>query len=120
MIATAMVQEIQRLLDSGTLSQRRIAKLTRVSRATVGAIAAGKRPDYAERRRERELEYERCDGPPGRCAGCGGMVYLPCRLCRVRKIKEQEQAVLRAGRQQVRRQAWQRVADALRQQAESV
>jgi len=30
-------------------------------------------------------------GPPVRCPGCGGRVYPPCRLCRMRRIKEEEQ-----------------------------
>src|SRR5262245_52659293 len=88
MIAVEMVLEIRRLLATGNLSQRRIARLTGISRATIGSIASGKRPDYEPRPRDEELD--RPIGPPVRCPNCGGRVYLPCRLCRVRAIKRRE------------------------------
>ncbi len=82
MLAAKTVAEIQRLLDGKTLSQRRIAALLGVSRGSVAAIASGKR---------RAVLAEECDdvppehsGPPARCAGCGGLVYMPCLLCRLR------------------------------------
>jgi DNA-binding XRE family transcriptional regulator len=86
MIAPSVVHEIKRLLAEGKYSQRRIARITGVSRGTVGAIASGKRPDYETRARDPELELEQPTGPPRRCPGCGGLVYLPCRLCHVRKL----------------------------------
>jgi DNA-binding XRE family transcriptional regulator len=101
MLALGKVKEVERLLAAGTLSQRQIAKAIGVSRATVSAIARGTRPDYESRLRVR---VEEC-GPPGpieRCPTCGGRVYMPCRLCRVRKLKAQEQATLRAMRRQSR------------------
>jgi hypothetical protein len=42
MIALVKVKEVERMLVEGKLSHRKIAKATGVSRATVGAIAAGK------------------------------------------------------------------------------
>lgn len=84
MIAPSVVDEIRRLLAEGKYSQRRIARIAGVSRGTVGAIASGKRRDYATR--ARDLEPEGPTGPPRRCPGCGGLVYLPCRLCHVRKL----------------------------------
>jgi hypothetical protein len=85
MIAPSLVHQVKRLLAEGKYSQRKIARITGVSRGTVGAIASGKRPDYEAMARERETELEQPTGPPERCPGCGGLVYMPCRLCRVRK-----------------------------------
>ena len=31
-------------------------------------------------------------GPPRRCPNCGGLVYVPCRLCRVRKTLAEKPA----------------------------
>ncbi len=86
MIAPSVVNQIKRLLAEGKYSQRKIARMTGVSRGTVGGIASGKRPDYEAMVRERQSEFDEPTGPPQRCAGCGGMVHMPCRLCRVRKL----------------------------------
>ena len=86
MIAPKTVAEIRRMLTEGTLSQRKIAGLTGVSRGTVGAIASGKRPDYETVRPPQDDEWEEPAGPPERCPGCGGTVYMPCRLCHTRKM----------------------------------
>ena len=84
MIAPCVVHEIRRLLDEGKLSQRKIARTLRVSRGTVGAIASGKRLDYEALWAARNNGVNANAGPPARCPDCGGMVYLPCRLCRTR------------------------------------
>lgn len=86
MIAPSVVHEVERLLAEGKLSQRKIARITGVSRGTVGAIASGKRREYEARAKDPELELEEPTGPPQRCSGCGGLVYLPCRLCHVRRL----------------------------------
>lgn len=83
MIAPVMVQEVKRLLAEGNLSARKIARTVGVSRGTVAAIAHGTRPDYEALRRDREPEEEPL-GPLARCPGCGGLVHVPCRLCRTR------------------------------------
>ena len=88
MIAAQVVDEIRRLLAEGHYSQRQIARLMNVNRGTVGAIAAGRRPDYQSLRQNRREEPPQPVGPPQRCPGCGGMVYLPCRLCRARAAKD--------------------------------
>jgi transcriptional regulator with XRE-family HTH domain len=81
MITTTRVAEVRRLLAEEKLSQRKIAKLLGMSRGTVNTIAAGKWRD-----RERCDEVMDVMGPPERCPSCGGMVYMPCRLCEVRKV----------------------------------
>lgn len=101
MIAVDKVIEIRRLLALGQLSQRNIATLTGTSRGTVGAIAAGTRPEY-ESRRARPDEYAEPVGPPVRCPGCGGKVYLPCRLCYLRQRQEQAWQARRLRRQRAR------------------
>jgi transcriptional regulator with XRE-family HTH domain len=87
MIASVLVAEVQRLLAEGKLSQRAIARHAQISRGTVGAIASGRRPDYEILTTDSE---EESIGPPQRCPGCGGLVYMPCRLCRVRGKRAQE------------------------------
>ena len=84
MIAPAIVIEVRRLLAETKLSQRKIARVAGVSRGTVGTIASGRRPDYESLPRD-EDEIDEPAGPPARCGGCGGMVYMPCRLCRVQQ-----------------------------------
>ncbi len=87
MLAPGTVLEIRRLLASGHHSQRQVARITGVSRGTVGAIALGRRPDYPP---EPEDNEPNTNVPPVRCPGCGGWVYAPCRLCRVRAAKVQQ------------------------------
>lgn len=98
MIAVSKVDEIRQLLAEGRLSQRQIAKATGISRATVGAIAAGKRPDYSLRQRPRDALEDEPLGPLARCGGCGGLVHMPCRLCRIRALKEAERRLARLRR----------------------
>lgn len=86
MIAPAVVERIKQLLAEGRLSQRKIANLTGVSRATIGAIASGRRPDYPRPGGD-DFGFCQPDAPIGRCPGCGGMVSLPCLLCHVRGQK---------------------------------
>lgn len=113
MIGMAKVKEAERLLAVGNLSQRRIAAMVGVSRATVASIASGTRPDYEARLLAR-LEDNQPLGPLARCGGCGGMVYMPCRLCHVRAIKALEQEVLRARRRDARERALRRLLLAVR------
>ena len=82
MIAPKIIAEIRRLLAEKMHAQREIAQLTGVSRGTVRAISRGRRTD---RVRLGEEELERPAGPPRRCPGCGGKVYMPCLLCRARE-----------------------------------
>jgi len=85
MIAPRIVKEIRRLLNERRLSQRKIAELIGVSRGTVGAVASGKRPDRLQPRRAADYDESlKPSGPPRRCPSCGGMVYMPCRVCQTR------------------------------------
>jgi predicted XRE-type DNA-binding protein len=97
MIPATVIAQIQDLLAEGKLSQRKIARIVSVSRATVGLVAAGKRLPIAPRLSELEAGLVP-SGPPVRCRGCGGLVYWPCRLCGVRAwIKRRKQHGSRAG-----------------------
>ncbi|MBX7075564.1 MAG: helix-turn-helix domain-containing protein [Pirellulales bacterium] len=86
MLTPQQVIEIQALLHAGELPMREIARRSGVSRGTVQAIADGRRQAAPQWPRN---DYMRPDDdvPPRRCAGCGGMVHPPCRLCRVRRLK---------------------------------
>jgi hypothetical protein len=88
MITPATVAEIRRLLVEEGLSQRHVAQRTGVSRGTVHAIAAGKRPDYELRGRNFDADFSPPNGPLRRCPECGGMVHVPCLLCRVREMTQ--------------------------------
>ncbi len=98
MIPPSVVNQIKRLLAEGNHSQRKIARMMGVSRGTVNAIARGKRRDYERSPSERETELEEPTGPPERCPGCGGLVYMPCRLCRVRKLVAERRVARRPPR----------------------
>ena len=85
MIASHLVEQVQQLLIEGKLSHRKIARLTGVSRGTIGAIALGKRRLRPRTMPLWEEEPLVPEGPPQRCPQCGAMVYMPCRLCRTHK-----------------------------------
>ncbi len=85
MIEPQLVEQVERLLVEGKLSYRKIARFTGVSRGTIGAIASGRRCIQPRRICFLEEEPMVPDVPPQRCPDCGGMVYIPCRLCRTRK-----------------------------------
>lgn len=112
MLAIGKVKEVERLLAEGRLSQRKIARAVGVSRGVVSIIASGKRPDYEARRLRNRVDQEPL-GPIERCPGCGGRVYTPCRLCRVRSLHEIEQARLKELRRRARQQALRRLLVAL-------
>lgn len=78
-----LVLEAEKLLLGGT-SQRKVARLLKISRSSVANIAHGKRPRV---RSEDVNELFNTSKPPVRCRGCGGMVYIPCWLCEVRRLK---------------------------------
>jgi transcriptional regulator with XRE-family HTH domain len=117
MLPEAKVREAERLLATGELSQRKIARAIGISRATISAIAAGRRPDYEARRQARLAELEPL-GPLMRCPGCGGLGYSPCRLCRARKVQDQEREARRLLRRKARERALLRLLLAVKRAAE--
>lgn len=87
MIASTVIDEVRRLLNERKLSQRMIARRVGVSRGTVNAIWLGKRPERASPQADEEApQFDAA--PPQRCPGCGGMVQMPCLLCRIRELRE--------------------------------
>jgi len=115
MIPPLKVAQVKELLAQGDLSHRKIARLTGVSRATIGAIANGKRPDYKPRSRNDKPDYLPI-GPAARCPRCGNNVYQPCLECYVRDIKEAEEAVARAYRKRYRELRLRRLLARLRRE----
>ena len=95
--------EAKRLLASKNFSQRKIAAVVGISRATVNAIARGKR----DRRELGETGQDTLapSGPLVRCPGCGGKVQLPCLTCRAERRRQLDELVLRELRRQARRTA---------------
>jgi helix-turn-helix protein len=83
MLTTALVQEIDRLLCDGKLSQRQIAARLGVSRGTISAIANGRRSLFG-RETPKTTSPLVPSTPPTRCPHCGYRVYLPCQVCRIR------------------------------------
>ncbi len=90
MLPLALVQEIQRYLDEGKLSQRKIAHKLNVSRGTVGAIASGRRGIYGREPSSQQPTLCCLELPPERCLGCGSKVYKPCVLCRAREYRSRQ------------------------------
>ena len=89
MIATALVEEVRRMLREGGVSQRKIAERLGVSRGTVNAIALGRRRDRsADVRGCEEGDFTPPTGLPRRCPGCGGLAQMPCLACYIRAKKE--------------------------------
>ncbi len=89
MIRQEYIDNIKKLLAEGNHSHREIARITRISRATISNIANGKRADHHHKGPEVGRLFR---GHPERCKGCGGMVYMPCMLCEVRAKKERDWA----------------------------
>jgi hypothetical protein len=85
MLLPETVAEIHEMLAEGKLSQRQIAKVAGVSRATVNAIARGRRLELPPRDTTDDDLFP-CLPPPIRCRGCGARVHPPCRVCRIRAI----------------------------------
>ena len=89
MLAKSLVDQIDRLLQSGQLSHRKIAAKLGVGRGTVAAIASGRRGLYGREPLD--------DGPASvpltpaeRCRQCGYRVYMPCLICRSRDYRERQ------------------------------
>jgi len=97
MLPLAKVEEIRRLLDEGSLSQRKIAARLGVSRGTVNSIASGKRGLFGREPVAAGPDLYDPDQPPERCRGCGALVYMPCLLCRTRRYVQRQRALRHLG-----------------------
>jgi Helix-turn-helix domain len=85
MLALALIEKIERLLQEGELSQRKIAELVGVSRGTVAAVATGRRGINGREPGESCRDPRVHLAPPERCPECGFLVYMPCLVCRTRE-----------------------------------
>jgi len=83
MLTAALVQEVDRLLRDGELSQRQIAARLGISRGTISAIANGHRNLHGRETRT-AISPITPTAPPTRCPHCGYRVYIPCKICRTR------------------------------------
>ncbi len=88
MLSATVVEEVKRLLAAGCHSQRQIARMLAISRGSVATIASGKRRERPRKTNHDPWESDPWIGPRRRCPDCGGQVYLPCRLCGVRRLVE--------------------------------
>jgi hypothetical protein len=86
MLPTSLVHEIDRLLQEGQLSHRKIATRLGVSRGTIGAIAKGHRGLYGMDPYKKRPPRAPTSSPT-RCPDCGYRVYLPCLICNARHHK---------------------------------
>lgn len=75
------VEAVKQLLSQGW-NQRSIARKLNIARGTVSAIAHNK---YKKPRQPKPPEFWQ-PGPLARCKTCGGLVYMPCLLCAIRKV----------------------------------
>ena len=89
MLPIALINEIDRLLREGELSQRKIADRLGVSRGTISAIASGRRGLYGKDPLETYSPLIPTS-PPTRCPHCGYRVYLPCLICLSRQHQQRQ------------------------------
>jgi hypothetical protein len=101
MHSTSLVQEIDRLLRTSTLSQRQIAARLNVSRGTVSAIASRRRGLYGKEPDDPASPITPST-PPARCPRCGYRVYLPCLICRIRYRRTRQLLLQQLAAQQLR------------------
>ena len=87
-ITEEVFDHVLRLLKQGKMSQRTVARVVGISRATVAKIVGGKFRPCRPRDDHNEHESWRPTGPIARCPTCGGRVYMPCQLCHIRALKQ--------------------------------
>lgn len=93
MLAKSLIDEVDRLLKLGTLSQREIAARLKVSRGTVSAIASGRRGLHGRESTGDDAATHAPLSPPVRCPRCGYRVYMPCLVCRSRDYRKRQAAM---------------------------
>ena len=96
MLPLVVIEEVQRLLDEGQLSQRKIAERLKVSRGTVGAIARGQRGLHGKGTNPSRVQVSHLKMPPERCCCCGGLVYKPCLLCKTRAYRRRKKSLIKS------------------------
>ena len=97
MLPLTVIEEAQRLLSEGELSQREIAARLGVSRGTVNAMANGRRGLHGRETDSPEVGLA-FRGTPERCPGCRALVYMPCILCRTREYLALREEVAAVGK----------------------
>ncbi len=95
MLDDRTIWRILRMLHAARLSQREIARMTGISRASVSAIAHGRirlRKRYGRRRwvANAPITY-------ARCPGCGVKVVQPCLACFLRETLADIESVDKKG-----------------------
>ena len=93
MIAEEKIREAETMLARGTMSQRKIAKITGLSRGTIHMIANGTRTIQVKVI-DPDMPPEQVNGPKVRCPGCGGMVQMPCLLCYLKSLAERNDPIM--------------------------
>jgi hypothetical protein len=87
------ITKVLQLKDSG-LSQRAISRALGINRGTVGKIIHGHLPrKFIAKQEIKDDEPIFPSGPPERCPGCGGLVYMPCILCRTRMATNRKPSI---------------------------
>jgi hypothetical protein len=104
MLPTTLVHEIDRLLQEGELSHRKIAARLGVSRGTISAIASGRRGLYGKEPVDAHL-LRVPSSPPTRCPHCGYRVYFPCNICRTRAHRRRQRLLALLARTVASRQS---------------
>jgi hypothetical protein len=92
MLSSSIVQEIERLLAGGEMSNRAIAAKVGVGKSTVNVIAKGERIPKRRREEVADRHLFRPVSPPQRCVRCGSFVHLPCLICDARLYRAQKSA----------------------------
>ena len=93
MIAEEKIRDVETMLARGTMSQRRIAEATGISRGTISMIAKGTRTIQVKTVDPDELPDSE-NGPPVRCVTCGAMVCMPCLLCHLKELASENRPVM--------------------------
>ena len=81
MIERTIIELIEKLIKDKGLSQRQIAKIMKVSRGTVHAVAREKRT--LKRAKSNAQSFVSPQGKPSRCPYCGANVQMPCLSCQI-------------------------------------
>ena len=93
MLSLSVVRKIDRLLQEGKLSHRKIADRLGVGRGTVSAIASGRRGLYGKELSSKEPRSLPGQSPAERCGRCGYLVHKPCLVCEIRDFQERRKLV---------------------------